>query len=404
MLESADADRATAGAATPFELCLALLTGTLPGGESWPPGGKELPVQPFEPAAAPGLPPPFLLAPALTAAALQTRPPPGDAPLPVLPAGGPVVPSSPPAVPTAIVPPPVSDSELPTAATAVASQTFADLALSAAWATTDAVPAPLEVAASEVASTSTTAKTAPAPAWVETFAAHERRWRPPSAVVPLDPRAAVSPATPPAPVANAVAATDPALVAESAVRSGELSKILLPVATTGESASTADWLQPAVPQGTTTNGAGAPPAVLGAPVDLRSPSWHETFTNRVQWLVDSQVGEARIKLNPPELGAVDVKISLVDDKTYVQLTTATAAARDELAQSLPRLRELFAGSGLELGGASVHNGRGEQHASRGYGAGIADRDSPSFMSFGAAADEVPVSTLRRSLGRIDVFA
>ena len=92
-------------------------------------------------------------------------------------------------------------------------------------------------------------------------------------------------------------------------------------------------------------------------MDLRSPNWQEAFASRVQVLAGSNAGEARITLNPPELGAVDIKISLVDDKTYVQLTTATAAARDELSQSLPRLRELFAASGLELGGASVHDGR-----------------------------------------------
>ena len=106
-----------------------------------------------------------------------------------------------------------------------------------------------------------------------------------------------------------------------------------------------------------------PPASPGAPVDLRSPNWQEAFANRVQWLVDTQVGEARIKLNPPELGAVDVKISLVDDKTYVQLTTATARPRaTSLSQSSAATARAFTRSGLELGGASVHDGR-DGHAS-----------------------------------------
>ena len=126
------------------------------------------------------------------------------------------------------------------------------------------------------------------------------------------------------------------------------------------------------------------------------------LANRVQWLVDTQVGEARIKVNPPELGAVDVTISLVDDKTYVQLTTATAAARDELSQSLPRLRELFAGSGLELGGASVHNGR-DGHAS-GDGRGTSAAEPRWFAGFADPGDDLAAGPLRRSLGRIDVFA
>ena len=169
------------------------------------------------------------------------------------------------------------------------------------------------------------------------------------------------------------------------------------------SAGQADWWAPAAGHGSATTAAALPPpASAGAPVDLRSPNWQEAFANRVQWLVDTQVGEARIKLNPPELGAVDVTISLVDDKTYVQLTTATAAARDELSQSLPRLRELFTGSGLELGGASVHNGRDGHASGDGRGAGAAE--PRWFAGFAEHGDELAAGPLRRSLGRIDVFA
>ncbi len=92
------------------------------------------------------------------------------------------------------------------------------------------------------------------------------------------------------------------------------------------------------------------------PIDTRAEHWHDALASRVQVLVDQHVGEAHIKLNPPELGSVDIKISLVDDKTFVQLTAGNSAARDELTQSLPRLRELLSSNGLSFGGASVHGG------------------------------------------------
>jgi flagellar hook-length control protein FliK len=144
-------------------------------------------------------------------------------------------------------------------------------------------------------------------------------------------------------------------------------------------------------------------AALSTPVDVRTPGWHEAFANRVQWLVDSDVNEARIRLHPAELGAVDVEISLIDDKTYVQLTTATASARDELSQSLPRLRELFASSGLELGGASVRDGRDSQQPF-GRGDGPAAPSPRYFAPFAELAGETPAALLSRPLGRIDVFA
>jgi flagellar hook-length control protein FliK len=143
-----------------------------------------------------------------------------------------------------------------------------------------------------------------------------------------------------------------------------------------------------------------------APVDTTTPRWQEAFASRVQWLADQNIGEAHIRLNPPELGAVDVKISLVEDRTFVQLTTHTTAARDELAQSLPRLRELFAASGLDLGGASVATGRDGQ--ARNDGA-PADQPYASRQGFASGSDEATAATApsRRSAAgasRIDLFA
>ncbi|HVY63526.1 MAG TPA: flagellar hook-length control protein FliK, partial [Gammaproteobacteria bacterium] len=152
--------------------------------------------------------------------------------------------------------------------------------------------------------------------------------------------------------------------------------------------------------------ASAPAAASpGAPLDTRADHWHEALASRVQVLVDQHVGEARIKLSPPELGSLDVKISLVEDKTFVQLTAGTAAARDELAQSLPRLRDLFSASGLSLGGATVQGGWGGQ-------AGEAGRDTaprsaaPAFSPLAAVADQElePVRAATRAAGRIDLFA
>jgi len=139
----------------------------------------------------------------------------------------------------------------------------------------------------------------------------------------------------------------------------------------------------------------------GAAIDTRADNWHEALASRVQVLVDQHVGEAHIKLNPPELGAVDIKISLVDDKTFVQLTAANSAARDELTQSLPRLRELLSASGLSLGGASVHGGSAGQN-----GGGPAPRlVVPAYMPFAGANDEFePRPAAARATGRIDLFA
>jgi flagellar hook-length control protein FliK len=140
----------------------------------------------------------------------------------------------------------------------------------------------------------------------------------------------------------------------------------------------------------------------GAAIDTRADDWHAALASRVQVLVDQHVGEAHIKLNPPELGAVDIKISLVDDKTFVQLTAGTSAARDELTQSLPKLRELLSASGLSFGGASVQGGSAGQN-----GHEAAPRfAAPAYaaLEFSKDIELEPVRPVARGTGRIDLFA
>jgi flagellar hook-length control protein FliK len=413
LLRSPETQGAPAAAAAPFALCLALLTAEAPGGEAWPAAGKDLPVLPPDVAAetddatelAPS-PLAVFVPPAFAQGALPTQLLLGAAPEPALPSATTAVPLP---LPTAAVAPPALPSgDLPTP-DAPAPHTLAGFDPLAEFTAAGAEPTPLDAAVPQAATA--TAKTAPAPSWLDAFL-DERRLQRPAVATPTDVRAAAAPAAAAAPLAAAsaplatAAAVDAPVVVQGAGRRNELPKIAVSSTPAAESpsASRAEWLPPAAGHSAATGAAGPPASPPGAPVDLRSPNWQEALANRVQWLVDTQVGEAHIKLNPPELGAVDVKISLVDDKTYVQLTTATAAARDELANGLARLRELFTGSGLELGGASVHNGRAGQQGGQGSEAGGAAGYSSPLTSFAADFDDLPALAARRAQGRIDIFA
>jgi flagellar hook-length control protein FliK len=245
------------------------------------------------------------------------------------------------------------------------------------------------------------------PALRELFATTpDQRLRPP----PVDARAATTTQAPPAADAEPRAAAPPAEIAAPVLRVVQRDGshfTLRPVVAAADAASTApaDWLPATTGHASThaataTHSAAAP---AQASLDMNAPDWHEAFASRVQWLVDTKVGEAHIKLNPPELGAVDVKISLVDDQTFVQLTAATPSARDELSHGLPRLRELLIAGGLDLGGASVHSGRDGRHEAGGYASQAATRLDPAVLD-PAHHDEPTASAPRRIASRIDVFA
>ena len=166
--------------------------------------------------------------------------------------------------------------------------------------------------------------------------------------------------------------------------------LLHPSTATHSTAASAAAAQSALPQG------------AGDAIDTNAARWHDALATRIQWLVDHDVGEAKIKLNPPELGALDVKIALQDDKTYVQMVAHSASARDELAQSLPRLRELLSAGGLELGGATVSGG----HDDRGAFGSASPQPITRVAAF--ASDDVLPDIPRVRLGAgaavIDTFA
>jgi flagellar hook-length control protein FliK len=185
----------------------------------------------------------------------------------------------------------------------------------------------------------------------------------------------------------------------------------LVVTPTGTDGATAPAL-PLVhaPAGTHATAASAAPAQSALPqsagdaIDTNAARWHEALATRIQYLVDHDVGEAKIKLNPPELGALDVKIALQDDKTYVQVVAHNASARDELAQGLPRLRELLSAGGLELGGATVSGG----HDDRGAFGAASPQPITRLAAFASGADDVQPDAPRARLGLgaavIDTFA
>ncbi|WP_394128877.1 flagellar hook-length control protein FliK [Shewanella maritima] len=70
-------------------------------------------------------------------------------------------------------------------------------------------------------------------------------------------------------------------------------------------------------------------------------------------MVSKGIGQAEIRLDPPELGSMMVKIQVQGDQTQVQFQVAQSQTRDVLEQALPRLREMLEQQGLALADSHV---------------------------------------------------
>jgi hypothetical protein len=121
-------------------------------------------------------------------------------------------------------------------------------------------------------------------------------------------------------------------------------------------------------------------------------AWGQAISERVLMMTAGNMQVAEIRLDPPELGTLHVRLQLNQDQASLNFTSPHAHVRDALEQQMPRLREMLAEQGLNLENSSVADDsqrRGRSAPESGSGAGVmaqADDDpapaAPSVVSPG----------------------
>ncbi|MDO6460382.1 flagellar hook-length control protein FliK [Granulosicoccaceae sp. 1_MG-2023] len=97
------------------------------------------------------------------------------------------------------------------------------------------------------------------------------------------------------------------------------------------------------------SGASMPAATLS----LRDSGWDKGLGANVAFMLREDIKSASIRVNPEELGALDIQLEADQDRLQVSISAAHAVTRDTLEAALPRLREQFASLGFERVEVSV---------------------------------------------------
>ncbi|HYM35514.1 MAG TPA: flagellar hook-length control protein FliK [Steroidobacteraceae bacterium] len=84
-----------------------------------------------------------------------------------------------------------------------------------------------------------------------------------------------------------------------------------------------------------------------------TPAWTNELADKLTIMIGRGVHSASLQLSPEQLGPLEIRISVQNDQTSVWFGAAHATTRAALEDALPRLRELFAGQGLNLSDAGV---------------------------------------------------
>ncbi len=75
--------------------------------------------------------------------------------------------------------------------------------------------------------------------------------------------------------------------------------------------------------------------------------------DKVMVMVQQKLQQVDIRLDPPELGKMQVRLHLHNDQATVQFTVQNQQAKEALEQNMPRLREMLAEQGVNVGDANV---------------------------------------------------
>lgn len=138
------------------------------------------------------------------------------------------------------------------------------------------------------------------------------------------------------------------------------------------------------------------PASRHVQAPVGSPQWAEELGSKLSLMVDRNQHSASLKLSPDNLGPLEVRISITDDKASVWFGAAHADTRAAIEHALPKLREMLASTGLSLGDTGVFREppRDQQASSPRNFSGGGESASPET--------EMVVST--RALSLLDAYA
>lgn len=113
------------------------------------------------------------------------------------------------------------------------------------------------------------------------------------------------------------------------------------------------------------------PVLMQPALPILHQGAEHAVASRVVWMVQQQVQSAHIRLDPPELGTLEVRVSVDGDQATVTFSSAHGNVRESVEQAIPRLREMLGEGGLQLADVSVGhrsgNGREGWTAAPGIG-------------------------------------
>ncbi|MCU6435391.1 flagellar hook-length control protein FliK [Undibacterium sp. Jales W-56] len=137
-----------------------------------------------------------------------------------------------------------------------------------------------------------------------------------------------------------------------------------------------------------------------------SSAWDQAVGQKVVWMVAGGEQTAELTLNPPDLGPLQIVLSVSNDQASATFSSAQPEVREALESALPKLRQMMSEAGVQLSGFSVNSQASQQSNPQSNG-----RSSFSSSRQAGNSSETDtgstITTIKRSMtkiGGVDTFA
>jgi len=149
-------------------------------------------------------------------------------------------------------------------------------------------------------------------------------------------------------------------------------------------------------------GDATPTPTLKVAAGMDTPEFGQGLADRVSWMVDNNLNGAKLQVNPPQLGPIEVRIAVQGNHAQVWLSSHSAVTRDALESSSPKLREMLGAQGFGQVSVDISQRSYQEHSAhpQPYDWTPSANRSPATAAVQSTASLLP----RTASGAVDAYA
>ncbi len=136
--------------------------------------------------------------------------------------------------------------------------------------------------------------------------------------------------------------------------------------------------------------------------NVGTPAWDQALGQKVTWMTAGGLQNATLTLNPPDLGPLQVVLSVSNSHAVAAFTAHQPEVRQALENAIPKLREMLGQAGIQLGECSVGSQQQRQQE-QSSGQSASNRSMTSIPGIAGAIGPGQTTSIRQGTGLVDTF-